>query len=50
MKPHDSIWVVRMWCGMCTEPVLWCFNNLEGLSYMDLIVDVVPELLSWLTV
>jgi hypothetical protein len=35
---------------MCTEPVLGCFNNLEGLSYRDLIVGVVPELLSWLTV
>jgi hypothetical protein len=50
MKPHDSVWVVRMWCGMCTDLVLRCFNNSEGLSYGDLLVSVSPELPSWLMV
>jgi hypothetical protein len=50
MKPHGSIWVVRMWCGIHTNPILRCFNNLDGLSYKDLLVDVVHELSSWLTV
>jgi hypothetical protein len=50
MKPHGSIWVVRMWCGIHTNPVLRCFNNLDRLSYKDLLVDVVHELSSWLTV
>jgi hypothetical protein len=50
IKPHGFVWVVRMWCGMHTDPVLRCFNNLEGLSYRDLLVGVVPELSSWLTV
>jgi hypothetical protein len=50
MKPHNSVQVIRMWCGICTDPVLRCFDNPEGLSYMDLLVSVVPELSSWLTV
>jgi hypothetical protein len=50
MKPHGSIWVVRMWCGICIDPVLRCFDNPEGLSYGNLLVGVVPELSSWLTV
>jgi hypothetical protein len=50
MKPHDFIWVVRMWWGMCTDPVLRCSKNLEGLIYEDLLVGVVPKLSSWLTV
>jgi hypothetical protein len=50
MKPHGSILVVRMWCGEHTDPDLRCFNNLEGLSCGDLLVSVVPELMSWLTV
>jgi hypothetical protein len=29
---------------MHTDPVLWCFDNPEGLSYGDLLVGVVPEL------
>jgi hypothetical protein len=44
MKPCGSIRVVRMWCGICTDPVLRCFDNLEGLSYRNFLVSVVPEL------
>jgi hypothetical protein len=50
MKPHSSFWVVKMLCSVPTNPVLRCFNNLEGLSYGDLLVGVVPEPLSWLMV
>jgi hypothetical protein len=50
MKSHSSVRVVRMWCGICTDPILWCFVNLEGLNYEDLLVGVVLELTSWLTV
>jgi hypothetical protein len=50
MKPHGSIQVVRMWCGKCTDHVLMCFVNPEGLSCGDLLVSVVVELMSWLTV
>jgi hypothetical protein len=50
MKPHGSIWVVRMWYDMRTDPVLRCFDNPEGLSCGDLLVGMVPELTSWLTV
>jgi hypothetical protein len=46
MKPHDSIRVVRMWCGICTDPILRCFDNPEGLSYEDSLVGVVHELSS----
>jgi hypothetical protein len=42
--------LLEMWCGECTNPVLRCFINPEGLSYGDLLVGVVPELMSWLTV
>jgi hypothetical protein len=44
MKPLSSIWVVRMWCGTCTDPILRCFDILEGLNYGDLQVGVVPKL------
>jgi hypothetical protein len=50
MNSHGSIWVVRMWCGIHTDPILKCFVNPEGLSCRDLLVGVVPELASWLTV
>jgi hypothetical protein len=50
MKLRGSIWVVRMRCGICTDLVLWCFDNPEGLSYEKLLVGVIPELSSWLTV
>jgi hypothetical protein len=50
MKSHCSVWVVRMWCGIQTDPILRCFVNPEGLSYGDLLVGVVPELTNWLTV
>jgi hypothetical protein len=49
-KPHVSIWVVRMWCSIRTDPLLRCFDNPKRLSYVDLLVGVVPELSSWLTV
>jgi hypothetical protein len=44
MKPHGSIQVVRMWLGICSDPVLGCFDDLEGLSYEDLLVGMVIEL------
>jgi hypothetical protein len=50
MKSHGSIRVFRMWCGIHTDPVLRCFVNLEGLSYGELLVSMVPELMSWLMV
>jgi hypothetical protein len=50
MKPHGSVWVVRMWCGNCSNPILMCFAIQEGLNYGDLLVGVVLELTSWLTV
>jgi hypothetical protein len=50
IKPHDSVWVVRMWCEICTNLVLRCFNNLEGLNCGNLLFGVVPELVSWLMV
>jgi hypothetical protein len=50
MKLHRSIRVVRMFCGIHTEPILKCFDNPLGLSYVDLLVGVAPELSSWLTV
>jgi hypothetical protein len=50
MKSDGFDRVVRMWCKIHTEPILRCFVNLEGLSYTDLQVGVVPKLMSWLTV
>jgi hypothetical protein len=50
MKSHGSILVVRMWCRIDIDPVLRCFVNPEGLSCRDLLVGMVPELVSWLTV
>jgi hypothetical protein len=50
MKPHGSVRVVRMWSDMRTNHILRCFDNPEGLNYEDLIVGIVPELSSWLTV
>jgi hypothetical protein len=35
---------------MRTNPILKCLDNLKGLIYEDLLVSVVPELSSWLTV
>jgi hypothetical protein len=40
----------EMWCGFHTNPILRRFMNPEGLNYGDLLVSVVPELMSWLTV
>jgi hypothetical protein len=50
MKPLNSIRVVKMWCGVRTDPVLRFFDNLEGLNYGDLLVGIVPKLSSWLTI
>jgi hypothetical protein len=50
MKSHGSIRVVRIWCGIHTDRILRCFVNLLGLKYGDLLVGVVLELASWLTV
>jgi hypothetical protein len=50
VKSHGSIQVVRVWCGECTDPKLMCFINSKGLSCVDLLVSVVHELMSWLTV
>jgi hypothetical protein len=46
MKPHGSIQDVRMWCGICTDTILRCFDNPEGLSRGDLLVGMFPELSS----
>jgi hypothetical protein len=50
MKSHGSIWVVRIWCGIRTDPVLRCFMDPEGLNYRDLLIGVVPEIAGLLTV
>jgi hypothetical protein len=50
MKSHASVRVDRTWCGERTDPVLRCFVDPEGLSYEDLLVGVVPKLMSWLMV
>jgi hypothetical protein len=50
MKSHGSVWVVRMWCGICTDPILRCFDNPEGLSCEDLLVGMVPKLSSRLMI
>jgi hypothetical protein len=39
-----------MWFDECTDPVLTCFVNPEGLSYRNLLVGVVPKTASWLMV
>jgi hypothetical protein len=50
IKTHGLIRVVRIWCGIHTNPILRCFDNPEGLNCENLLVDVVPELSRWLTV
>jgi hypothetical protein len=50
MKSLGFIWVIRMWCRIHTDPVFMCFINMKGLSCRDLLVGVVLELVSWLTV
>jgi hypothetical protein len=50
MKPHSSVRVVRMSCGELTDPILRCFVNLKGLSCGNLLVGMVHELASWVTV
>jgi hypothetical protein len=32
MKPHALIRVVRKWCGLHTDPILRCLDDLEGLN------------------
>jgi hypothetical protein len=46
MKSHSFVWVVRMWCGIHTDPVVMCFINQKELSCGDLLVSMVPELMS----
>jgi hypothetical protein len=46
MKSHGSFWVVRMWCEIHTDNVRRCFMDAEGLNYGDLLVGLVPELMS----
>jgi hypothetical protein len=46
MKSHCSIRVVKMWYGIHTDPVLRCFVDPKGLNYGDLLVGMVPELVS----
>jgi hypothetical protein len=48
--PHGSVWVVRLWCGICTDPVLRCVNNLEGMNCGGLLDVMAPKFMSWLTV
>jgi hypothetical protein len=50
MRPHGSIQAVRMCHGIHTDHILWCFDNPTGLRCENLLVNVVPELLSWLIV
>jgi hypothetical protein len=50
MKSHGSVWVVIMLCRISIDPVIRCYVDPEGLNYGDLIVNVLPELMSWLTV
>jgi hypothetical protein len=35
-----------MWCGICINSILRCFDNPEGLSCGDLLVSMVSELSS----
>jgi hypothetical protein len=50
MKPHSFIRVIRIWCRIHTDPILRCVDNPEGLNFRNLLVNVVLELTSWLTV
>jgi hypothetical protein len=43
MKPHSSIRVIRLGCGGCTNSILRCFINPEGLNCGDKLVGVVHE-------
>jgi hypothetical protein len=50
MKPHGPVRFVRMWRGMRADPNPRCLDDLKGLNNSDLLVGVVPEFVSWLTV
>jgi hypothetical protein len=50
MKPHSSVWVVKMWCSECTNPILRCFINPVGLNYEDLPVGMVHKFTSRLAI
>jgi hypothetical protein len=50
MKSHGPVRVITMWCRIHIDRILRCFINPEGLSCRDLLVSMVPELVSWLTV
>jgi hypothetical protein len=32
MKPHSFVRIVKRWCGICTDPVLKCLDDPEGLN------------------
>jgi hypothetical protein len=46
MKSHGFVRVVRMWCGILTDPILRCFMDPEWMNYGDLLVGMVPEFTS----
>jgi hypothetical protein len=45
MKPHSSIWIVRIWCGIRTKPILRCLDNPEGLNNRYLPIGHGPQVL-----
>jgi hypothetical protein len=47
-KLHGSVWVIRMWCKICTNPILR-FNP-EGLNCGDWLVGIVHEFAGWLMI
>jgi hypothetical protein len=50
MKSHGSVRVVVMWCGIHTDPILRCFIDSEELSYGNMLISMVPKLVSRLRV
>jgi hypothetical protein len=49
-SPRVPSGLSELWCGICTDPILRCFINPEGLNYKHLLEGMVPELASWLMV
>jgi hypothetical protein len=50
LKPHGSVSVVRVWRGICADPILGCFDSPKGLSYGNLLISMVLKLSTWLMV
>jgi hypothetical protein len=46
MEPHGFDRVVKMWYEIHTNPILMCFDNLEGLSCGIFLVSMVPKISS----